>query len=292
METNGYKISWRLILLEFVLIIVISFSAEYISIKTNISLNTLEVLSQLVILLPIIIGTIILKNKYPYEKMTKSLGLESFDITMLLFFVLMPVGAQYFSSLITAPATFFLSEIFGEYTPAVSAPESVTDFLRLLLVACILAPAFEELLFRGVIMKLLSPYGFLTASVVSSIGFAMLHLSPQGFFVILFLGFTLACIRYISGSVFACMVFHALSNFYSLLMLIFEKEILMMEKEMIIFSIFSAVFFPILFLIYKKTYPTEEHFEITAKKQGFSISFLICIIIFSIYTALLATNKI
>ena len=139
-------------------------------------------------------------------------------------------------------------------------------------------------------MKLLSPYGFLTAMTVSSLGFAILHLSPQGFFVILFLGFVLASIRYISGSVFACMVFHAFSNFYSLLALIFEEQIMVMEKEFIIFTLVSGFLFPIIFLLYKKLYPKAETYMVTAKKQGFSFAFILCIIIFIIYSIMLAKN--
>lgn len=292
MNTKGYQISWWLILLEFVLIISASFMSGFILDTTSLSHDSLELLSQLLTLLPIIIGIIILKIYYPEEKIKDCLGFFGFDITMLLFFIIMPFSAQYFSLVVTMPATVILSQVFGEYMPAVACPQNLYEFFMVILTACIMAPILEEILFRGVLMKLLSPYGFLTSAIVSSLGFSMLHLSPQGFFVILFLGFILASIRYISGSVFACMVFHAFSNFYSVMALIFEEPILAMEKEFLVFSIFSGLIFPLLFLLYKKLYPKLETYTVTAKKQGFSLAFLLCIIIFAVYCVLLAQNRI
>lgn len=292
MKTKGYQISWWLIFLEFILILTISLVSAHILKWTSISKNTLEILSSLLTLLPIIIGTIILKASYPHEKIKDSLGFSGFDITMLLFFIIMPLSAQYFASIITMPATFILSQFFGEYVPAVSAPENICDFFKILVTACIIAPVLEELLFRGILMKLLSPYGFLTSAIVSSLGFSMLHLSPSGFFVILFLGFILATIRYISGSVIACMVFHAFSNFFSVMALVFEEPVLALENELIIFSIALGLCFPILFLLYKKIYPKAQTYVVTAKKQGFSIAFLMCIMIFTAYCVLLSINKI
>ena len=290
MNTKGYQISWWLIFLEFSMLFGISLLGDYIIEVTSLSKSTLEIMSQFLILLPIIIGIIVIKKYYPKEAIKTALGFSGFDITMLLFFIIMPFSAQTFIQVITMPATVVLSQIFGEYTPVISAPESLYEFFYSLTTACIIAPVLEEILFRGVLMKLLSPYGFLTAALVSSLGFSILHASPQGFLIILFIGFVLALIRYISGSVFACMVFHAFSNFYSLLTLIFEEQIMIMEKEFVVFTLFSGLLFPIIFLLYKKLYPKAETYVVTAKKQGFSFGLLFCIMIFIIYSVLLSKN--
>ena len=62
MNTKGYQISWWLIFLEFSMLFGISLSGDYIIEVTSLSKSTLEIMSQFLILLPIIIGIIVIKK--------------------------------------------------------------------------------------------------------------------------------------------------------------------------------------------------------------------------------------
>lgn len=280
MKYRGFQISWWLVLAEFALIFGVSLFYEQIKQLLGIPDSVIEILIQLLTLIPVVIGLGSLKRLYPYTKCRELLGIRGFDITMLLFFAVMPFAIQFFATYAAFFANAGLIGLFGEYDPGVTYPTTLWEFAFLLLSACIAAPVLEELLFRGVMMKLLEPYGFLTAAIVSAISFSMLHLQPTGFIIMAFIGFVLAYVRYVSGSVLACMVLHAFSNFYSVINIVFEKEIMRFETEYMIFSVILAVLFPVMILIYKKVYPQCEKYIPTAKRLGFSVGLFVCVCIY------------
>ncbi len=280
MKYRGFQISWWLVLVEFALIFGVSLFYEQIKQFLNIPDSVIEILIQLLTLIPVFIGLRVLKREYPYTKYRELLGIRGFDITMLLFFAVMPLAMQFFATY----AAFFVNAgligLFGEYDPGIAQPDTLKELAFLILTACVAAPVLEELLFRGVMMKLLEPYGFLTAAIVSGIAFSMLHMQPAGFIIIAFIGFILAYIRYVSGSVIACMVLHGFSNFYSVINIVFQNEIMRFEKQYMILSIVFAVLFPVIILIYKKVYPQHKRYIPIAKRLGFSVGLFICVCIY------------
>lgn len=89
-----------------------------------------------------------------------------------------------------------------------------------LLTAVVLAPLFEELLCRGVVLESLrARYGVITAWLGSSLFFAIIHLQPamvlNAFILALWLGYL--CLR--SRSLWAPMLLHAFNNGLALLMM-------------------------------------------------------------------------
>lgn len=83
----------------------------------------------------------------------------------------------------------------------------------LLIESCILAPIFEELLYRGILLNgLLNKYSYKKAIIYSALIFGIAHLNlPQGinaFFLALILG----VIFYYTRSIYICMVMHAVNN--------------------------------------------------------------------------------
>ena len=290
MRYRGYQISWWLILFELSLILGTGIFPGLIMKELSLSEPAMNIFLQMFTILPILTGCIILNRINKTENLREMIGFRTFDITMLLFFIIMPLSAQGFVNVVLAPVNYALTQVFGEAS-TVTTPSNMTEFFMLLLAVCVIAPVLEEILFRGIIMKLLAPYGFFIAALISSIAFAMLHLSPTGFFVILFLGVVMAVIRYISGSIFACMVFHAMNNFFSVMQLIFKDQIEVIGNVYVIFIIITGLIFPLIMLLYKKVYPAFESYSREVKGLGVSVGFILSIIFFVFVCFLQILNK-
>ena len=121
---------------------------------------------------------------------------------------------------LTASASAFTQLVTGE-TPVMTHPiiwmlaeaESSSMIVLLVLGACVIAPFFEEILFRGYLFQVLRErVGGTLSILVSSLIFAALHPSP---FTILPL-FSLACILCLlyarTGSLWPSVILHALHN--------------------------------------------------------------------------------
>lgn len=83
----------------------------------------------------------------------------------------------------------------------------------LLIESCIIAPIFEELLYRGVLLNgLLNKYSYKKAIIYSALVFGIAHLNlPQGinaFFLALILG----VVFYYTKSIYICIIMHAVNN--------------------------------------------------------------------------------
>ena len=96
-------------------------------------------------------------------------------------------------------------------------------FTILFITTTILAPFFEEIIFRGVLLPILSrDFGILFGIFMSSFVFALAHLSVGEFPPLLVLGIGLACTRLISGRLASSIIMHSLWNgltFFNLFLL-------------------------------------------------------------------------
>ncbi len=124
---------------------------------------------------------------------------------------------------------WFVSSFFGDQGGSNPLLELVLDSrdpvaLGLLVITTVvLAPLFEELVFRGVLLPVLvKEIGKAWAVVASAFVFAMAHLSVIEFPPLLVLGIGLALLRISSGRLLPCVLMHALWNgmtFVNLLLL-------------------------------------------------------------------------
>ena len=81
-----------------------------------------------------------------------------------------------------------------------------------------LIPAFvEELLFRGVFLRNLLPYGKTTAIIVSSLMFAMMHQNFYQFFYTFIGGMVFGYVFIKTGSIWSCVLAHMINNTISML---------------------------------------------------------------------------
>lgn len=84
----------------------------------------------------------------------------------------------------------------------------------LLVCVVIISPVFEELLFRKVLLEELLPYGKVTAILISSMLFGMLHANLQQFLYTIFMGIVCANIVLITGKVRYAIYLHIAFNLF------------------------------------------------------------------------------
>ena len=91
----------------------------------------------------------------------------------------------------------------------------------MLLVACVLAPLSEELMFRaGLYRYLRQRLGRPTALLLSSVGFGALHGNWAGFVPLAVLGMMLAVVYEATGSIRVVIVAHSLFNLNTILVVL------------------------------------------------------------------------
>jgi membrane protease YdiL (CAAX protease family) len=76
----------------------------------------------------------------------------------------------------------------------------------------VLAPIVEELMYRGLGFRLLSPYGMWSAILVTGLLFGAAHGLLVGFPILSLFGILLGWLRSKTGSVYPCIVVHAIFN--------------------------------------------------------------------------------
>ena len=113
-----------------------------------------------------------------------------------------------------------------------TVPDRTNDFLAALpplfaaiglVGAGILTPIWEELFFRGMLLRLFQlTIGVRWAVVGSSVIFAFVHLNPLFFFYLFCGGLIMALMRRIHGNIWAPMAFHMVMNTMVSLMVIIE----------------------------------------------------------------------
>lgn len=106
------------------------------------------------------------------------------------------------------------------FFPTGNTYEYVIEYLNsipiviLLVETCIMAPFFEELLYRGIILNgLINRYSRKKAIIYSALIFGIAHLNfPQGINAFL-LGLIIGTVYYYTRSIYLCMIMHFANNF-------------------------------------------------------------------------------
>ena len=133
-------------------------------------------------------------------------------------------GAAIFANLITVfIGSFFKDTSLSESFNTVNEiqPESFSCAVVLFIQLAVIAPIFEELWFRGIVMKALRPYGNGFAIFVSALLFGLTHANLQQFFYATVLGICLGYIAVSTKSIVVTTIMHAMFNSISGIMLLF-----------------------------------------------------------------------
>ena len=212
---KGFQIGWWLISLTVFVIFGVSYigmdwEGQYLS----------SVILECGVLIPLFLG-ILYARKYDKD-IYNVLGIKKFPISIIPMALLLTAGAQYFITYITIPVQSLLIIMFGSETATsqMLVPKNFMEFLGAFLSICIVAPIVEELLCRGVLMKLFERYGAAVALISSSLAFTLLHFEARSFFQIFFVGALFGIFRLYTGSVLITILMHSFNNLLSLCQLI------------------------------------------------------------------------
>lgn len=275
---KGFEVLWRITFIYTILIFISQFLIKcYLPyIDKNIKL----LICKSIILIPVLIGIISIKVMHPYDSLKNMLCIRGFNITLLPIFIIMPISALFFISYISAPFNLIITEIFGEYRLNINSPSNIYDFAILFTVICIIIPVFEEILFRGIFIKLTDRYGTAVSVLISSLASAMIYFDYPLFLPIYLFSVLLAVIRLGTSSLLASAAFHISSNYMLFMYIIFKNKIKLLSTISFGIQITLSLLFLLLMFVFFKFYSNKFYFIGTEKKTGFSFSFLFTAIIF------------
>ena len=143
--------------------------------------------------------------------------------TYLLIFPMM-LGMMFIAEFITAqiPIT---GPFFGEYYEFFSRlmEQMTKDKATMIVLAVIMAPIFEEIVFRGIIQIGLINKGMnpATAIIISSVVFGLVHANPWQFVGAVLLGSVLGFVYYKTKSLLLPILLHAFNNLCSSLLIFY-----------------------------------------------------------------------
>lgn len=166
---------------------------------------------------------------------------DDFKSLQYLKFVVMALGAAWLTSLVIGFIMDSLSGIVIFETPDFSTKDSFIVNVCLIIYAVIVAPISEELIFRGLILGKLKRYGYVFASIIVSLLFALIHGNlPQSiptFIVSLFL----CWVTLQSDSIIPAISIHMINNTVAQLGDINNEVFQIVANTLIIVTVIIAV---------------------------------------------------
>jgi membrane protease YdiL (CAAX protease family) len=176
------------------------------------------------------IGSVVFILWYGYKKTGNPLKdvfpLKKYNPVIFLLLMLFFLGSQQLLNVINA----FIEEVlpppawFWEMFNMVF--DSDFGFWGAFMKVVIIAPATEELIFRGVIMHgLMRNYSRFNAIFLSGLLFALFHLNPWQFPATFILGMILGWLMIRTHNIMVCITGHAINNLLVLLTISFHQQI-------------------------------------------------------------------
>ena len=158
------------------------------------------------------------------NKLNFNFSSASFSTYILIFSMMLGMMfiVEYLTSFIPTEGFIFgkLYESFMQQMNAISI-----DPFALVIMVAVLAPIFEEILFRGIILKgmlnnKINPYWSI---VISAFIFGAIHFYPWQFLGAFFLGLVLGLVYYKTKSLLLPILMHAFNNFIAAMLMIYVK---------------------------------------------------------------------
>ncbi len=94
----------------------------------------------------------------------------------------------------------------------ISQTSSIGGFMLLFCGSVVVPAILEELFFRGIILRALTAYRALLAILISSLAYALMHFSLEGFPIYFFCGFMIGSVYYATGSLGAAIGIQLLAS--------------------------------------------------------------------------------
>lgn len=234
-------------------------------------------LGELVITIPVAMGIGLLKN----ESEIGSSLFKRFPPSLIPILIILPFCMQCFVTYLTLPVQTLLYELLGERAESIEAASSQGEFFAQVFCVCLVPAILEEFLCRGVIMRMLKPYGIAVSMTVSALAFTILHFDIYSFLIIFMLGMLLSAVKILTGSIWACVLMHFSNNLAAIISAFIISE--QMTTALTTVNIASLILFPVcLILMIKKMTDNVTGFrDVQKKKAGFSIEMVICLAVFA-----------
>ena len=182
----------------------------------------------------------------------KPLGVGTIILTIPICFSLTFIG-----SILGTIATEFAANLLG-VSPSnpIAVTTSAVDPWAILLFLVILAPIFEEIFFRRVVIDRLRRYGDVPAIIFSGIAFGLIHGNFSQFFYATFLGILFGAIYIHTGklrhTIFLHMVVNFMGGFYTTVMIGSPAEELMTTILSMLYLISFVLTIPALLYVSNK----------------------------------------
>lgn len=131
----------------------------------------------------------------------------------------------------------------GNISSNLKGMDNPLSIIMMFLAVVVMAPVVEEIVFRGILYNILNKrMGLIAAAVISSATFGILH--GATFFQTALIGFILAVLYQVTGTLWVPVMAHALNNLYALLESVLLTNKIIVEgtqSETIYMAVFLAV---------------------------------------------------
>lgn len=160
----------------------------------------------------------------------------------------------------------WLLELISDFE---AVPMTPSQYILFFISICVLAPLWEELFFRGILLRrFMMKWKVSTSMIVSSIVFGLMHFGGSSMIHAAIFGFFMAYAYLKTKNIFVPIILHGVSNFLSFILLFLptstDETILMPDDNEIMQTlIFSSMVFVILigifiFIIVSNWYKVRE----------------------------------
>lgn len=173
-------------------------------------------------------------------------------------------------------------------SPDFSIPQSNIFFILFISYTCIIAPIFEEIIFRGYILNNMCKYGNIIGIVMTSIFFSMFHFNLVQFINPVFMGIVLSFIALRSKSIIPSIAVHMFNNMIAMATTVVSSNcsnnVVLMWTSIYYIGGISALFY--FFLKYGKEFVNiakEKHSFLSIKRKFFYSVFNIGTIAYIIF---------
>lgn len=177
-----------------------------------------------------------------------------------------------------------LISLCGIKTQSLTYTLSTSNYLISIISLVILPAICEELLFRGIIFKGLKKHGKIFAVTISSLMFAIFHMSVNQLVYPIIMGMLFAVIMYYENNIIYCIAIHLLNNFISLTLSYTGTSLFNTSSLYIIFAlIFACIFIStLLYFLFKKDKLNTKTKSTNVEKLYLASSFVIMLLFYVI----------
>lgn len=136
---------------------------------------------------------------------------------------------------------------YGSAIPAGSM--NLTSITYVAITFAVVPALAEEFIFRGIMLSEYSQNGRITAVIISSLMFAMMHFNLRGFVVYFFGGVVFAFVTYVTDSLFCAILLHFMNNIFGIFLEGYIWSLIMKPNSLVFFLFTVATLFFIFILL-------------------------------------------